>query len=198
MKNLKINSLVDFLLKYDPVGYEKILDKYPSSVSYLKPGLVLGEVSVEIKSIAELTLKALSQVIESSKNITEKLQKKVDRYRAVRLAGNLVAALTSAGLISSVLTGETQLAIITAIVNFIAIVSVMISNYIESSLYGEKKDINQYIQYLIKNVVDADRYKTDLDLLLVTDQDEKKIIEIIKKANLIAAELRTAEMSVGA
>lgn len=197
MKSLKVNSLVDLISKNDPESYGKILNKYPASSEYLQPGLILGEVSVEVKAVAELTIGALSQVMNSSRKITGKLQKKIDRHRAVRLTGNIVAALTGAGLISAILIGETEVAIITAIVNFISILSVLISDFIESSLYGEKKDINQYIQYLIKSVVDADRYKAEIELLLAKDSSEGEIITLVKKANLVAAELRAAEMYVG-
>jgi len=194
--HIKINSLVELISEHNKEKYLEIINKYPDE-EILKMGNMLGDNSVNIKAIGELTYNSLSVSNKSVKNTISKLKKKLDRARLIKLIGNIIGATSSAGLITAVLTNSTYIAVITASINFTASISILISNYIEKSIYGNKKDINDYLIYLMGCSLKSEELFLELNILLNTNTDEKKIISLVKKANQIVSEIKNAEVLIG-
>lgn len=197
MSPVKVNSLVELLYTHNREEYDELLEMHPDHRETLKLGNYLGEVSAETRVLAELSMKSLSVAMTSINNTIFHLQKKLSRANKVRLFGNIIGASTSAGIISLVFIGSKRLALLTAFINFSASICLIVSNFIQTSIYGTKQNINEFIQSLINSAVDADKLSTDISLLLKTNDSDEKIIDAVRKANHIAAEIRAIEMYTG-
>ena len=197
MKDIKINSLVELLEYSNKDKYKEILNKYSKHKTILQNGLTLGEVSTDIEAVSELTIESLSVSNATIIEITRALQKRIDKSRLIELIGSLIGVLSSAGLITALLVDNTKITIITASINLLASVSVILSTYIEKSLYGNKSTLNDYIQKAIKLSLESNQTLSELQLLLKLQGDKEKIIELIKKANYISAEINVMRIHIG-
>ncbi len=198
IENIKVNSLIDLLSTHNRKKYDALLQKYPDNTNLLDEGIPLGSISADAKALGELAIESLSVSMESIRKISSQLQNRLKKANRIRLVANLTGAFTSAGIISMLTTGPNKCALlVTAIVNFSSVAFIIISNFFETSLFGNKDKMQNFLQEIITMAVDAEMLKSEINILLLTQESDSEVIDAVKKANLIAAQLRAKELNVG-
>src|SRR5690606_5016108 len=121
-----VNSLVDLLFQYRPENIEKLKEKYTLSKTQeniLKPGRMLGD---KTEADVYLYLDVAEEGLTLAKNRIhpnmQQLKSRLGKAKKLRLFGEIVAAISSVGLISALLVNESNVAIITAFINFFAVI----------------------------------------------------------------------------
>lgn len=197
MDGVRVNALIELLEYSNKEEYEELLTKYTEHKKILQKGITLGELPLDVKAMSELTIKTLLIVNDLILKITKALQKRIKKARLISLIGSLIGVLSSAGLISALLLDDKEITIITASINFFASISVIVSAYIEKSLYGNNTNLNDYIQQVIELSQEANEIDSELKLLMKLNKNEEEIIMLIRRANSISAKINAMRIHVG-
>ena len=198
-KVIEVNALVNTLNLYRPDQLDALRQRYPDHSELLTPGKWLGESNNTGNTgvvVAELAIYTLQAITEDANNGLRSLHRRLRRAAKIRLMSKIVSALTSAGLISAVLVESKGVAIATASINCVSSVSLLISEYLESSFSGRqnrRQDLNQ----LIKAVVDIEMLEFKLTIGIQTKANDEKLLKLAQEANAVVALVRGILSSIG-
>lgn len=191
----KINALVGLLNTYHPATLEELKRKHPAYAAQLEPGIRLGAVEISDAHVyVEVALHGLQTARERVEPNMRRLRHRLSRAKRLRLIGQIVAAMTSIGLLTALLAGWDQgVTVATAVVNFAAVVASLVAGHLEAPLYGGTGTLIDLFETLVTTNAEADQLIQDLLILQRTRPDEPRMMEQVMQANAVANKLRLAE-----
>jgi hypothetical protein len=196
-KSLKVNALIDVLNLYRPDQLDELRRRHPDQIDLLAPGQMLGEVSVRATAAAELAVLSLKAIKDRIKVNLKWLRRRLKQAMRIRLMSNIVSAVTSAGLISSVLLQSKWAAITTALINLISSISLIISQYLESPFLGKQSNSQDLFDQLVQAAVDIEELEFKLTIGIKNQASEEELLELAQKANSVVASVRRVEVTIG-
>src|SRR5690554_3342228 len=132
---IKINSLVDVIDFYQPNILLNLQDKYgynEKNRKILKPGSTLGTKLIDSNLYLEVAEKGLRVAKERVQPNIKQLRSRLRNAKRIRVIGQIIAAITSVGLITASLTQWPEATkISTAIINFMAVICTIVANNME-------------------------------------------------------------------
>lgn len=196
----RINALVGLLGSYDPATLEALRTSYSAYELYLKPGNLLGnklgakDDAVDIARVySDVALKGLETARERVQPNLQRLRRRLGRAKTIRFSGQLVAAVTSAGLLTAILAGWEREAIAPAVLNFSAIVCALGAGYLETPLHGGSGNLIEMFEKLVTMDVRALQLSEELYVLQQTGAGADRVLEKVAEANELATKLRVIE-----
>ncbi|MEG4535229.1 hypothetical protein [Microcoleus sp. D2_18a_D3] len=196
-KGIKVNALVDALNRYQPEQLDKLRQQYPEQSELLALGQLMGEVNPDTILVAKLAIMTLRAIKTPGRNILNRLRRRLRRARKIRLMGNIVTAISSAGLISAVLVESKGAAIASALINLVSSVSLLISQHLESSSLGNQNGLQELFDQLVEAVVDIEDLESKLTVALKTQDNEDELLRLAQEANALVAQVRKVELIIG-
>lgn len=189
----KVNSLVDLLTRYEPQKLEDLRQTYPEQNEILSPGLTLGKRKSNSKVLVDLSEESIVVLKERVAENTRYLKKRINTARKVRLISSLLAAISTAGILT-LLGWERYLAIVTLICTLASLASEHIES---SSLYGEEKNPRLLLERLFSLRVDIENLQGRLRLTRIIGHREEDLIDTVQKTNDLAAKVIEIEERLG-
>lgn len=196
---IKINSLVDLISYYHPETLSELRAYYghtKSNIELLTPGgIILGE---EAKTDTQLYLQVAEKGLKAAKkriqpNIS-RLRERLRNAKRLRVFGQVVAAITSVGLISALFSGWPKGATITtAFVNFAAVICSLIATNLESPLHGGAGNLIELYEMLVNVEVESEQLLLEFEILKKTSPSHELIMGKVSSANELASKLLKAE-----
>ena len=188
--NVKINSLVGLINYRNPKFLKGLKEKFPEYTKQLTPGTVLGS-GADHKVLILLSIEGLEQVLNEVDPSIRKLHQRLSRAKNIKLGGQIVAALTSAGLVGAVLGDwEKMLILTTACINFVSVILAMIGTHLETPLYGGNESLVKVFENVIKYESEAKQLLQELKIMQESGEpDMNKVSEIAQKSNMIAGKI---------
>jgi hypothetical protein len=196
-KGIKVNALVDALNRYQPDQLDKLRQQYPEQSELLAQGQLMGEVNPEPILVAKLAIMTLKAIKTPARNILNRLRKRLKRARKIRLIGNIVTAISSAGLISAVLVDSKGAAIASALINLVSSISLLISQHLESSSFGNQNGLHELFDQLVETVVDMEDLESKLTVALKIQDDEDELLRLAQESNALVAQVRKVQLIIG-
>lgn len=206
----KVNALIDLLGKHNNDALSKMKSQYTDHKELFKGGLSLGETQTKEKGAslsvneqfttpvshvyAEIAIEGLKVANQAIIPVLNDLKSRLRKAKQIRLFGQVIAAVSSAGLIGAVLIGfDKIITIVTALLNFAGVVLTFMAEAMQTPNYGGKKNLISEFEKLSADQVKAEfvlleltRYKS----LRLTDEE---IMTKVREANRLASDLREAE-----
>jgi hypothetical protein len=120
------------------------------------------------------------------------LSRRLRFVRALKLCGGIIAAVSSAGVISALALASQVTATITACLGFASSVTALVGEHLENPLGGsDQKGLSGYLQ----EILDTDKNARELALKLTAGDGD--ILEIAKGVNEVASNIRAVEIYSG-
>ena len=194
-----VDAVVELVAQRAPGRLHDLRARYPGSESLLAPGKILGDkAGRELPGLyCELARIGLEVAELDARAILLELPRKAQRAKCIRLVGSVVAAVTSAGVISSAMFGTREITITTAMLSFVATLASVFGDYVDSPLFGSR-NLGELIEDCLNLQVAAQNAKLTLEkeLRLGTESCAETIVVV----NGICAKLRRVRIfgSVGA
>jgi uncharacterized membrane protein YkgB len=193
---VRINALVDLLNTHDRAALEELRRKHPEHRDILAHGIVMGATSS--KSLQAVYIDVALEGLRAAKNRVEpnlqRLRSRLHTAKRVRLIGQIIGAVTSAGLIAAILGGwERWVAVTTAVINFAAVLCTILAGYLETPPHGGKGNLIDSFETLTGSAVEAEEVIQTLQVLRRAPDGEPQLMEQIARANAVAGRLRVAE-----
>ncbi|MHA4740594.1 hypothetical protein [Dyadobacter sp. MSC1_007] len=204
-QNIRVNSLVTLLSQYDPSALSTIKKSHISSAyetsrregieKILTPGLTLGESDVgDSKLYLEVAIKGLTVARTRIGPNILRLRERLGKAKKIRLIGQIVAAVTSVGLISALFAKKTgNLTIATAIINFAGILCTLIANGLETPSHGGSGNLIQLFEVLAKTDVESELLLQELEVMSEINSSKEVIRAKVAQANALANILLNGE-----
>jgi len=196
-KGIKVNALVNALNRYQPEQLDKLRQKYPEQSELLALGQLMGEVNPDTILVAKLAIMTLKAIKTPARKILNRLRGRLRRARKIRLMGNIVTAISSAGLISAVLVESKGAALASALINLVSSVSLLISQHLESSSLGNQNGLQELFDQLVEAVVDIEDFESKLTVALKIQDNEDELLRLAQEANALVAQVRKVELIIG-
>jgi hypothetical protein len=196
-KGIKVNALVDALNRYQPEQLDKLRQQYPEQSELLALGQLMGEVNPDTILVAKLAIMTLKAIKTPARSILNLLRRRLKQARKIRLMGNIVTAISSAGLISAVLVDSKGAALASALINLASSVSQLISQHLESSSFGNQKGIQELFDQLVETVVDIEELESKLAVALKIQDNPEELLRLAQESNALVAQVRKVELTTG-
>jgi hypothetical protein len=203
---VRINGLVSLLEDHGSIALDDLRARFPEYAADLRSGALLGSrtenarrkagVTKQSPGLAwiEVASSALRVAVERSRPNADRVRARLALAKNLRLVGSIVATLTGAGLIGSLsaqLHGPVTVA--TAVVNFVATLFTLVANHLEASLYGGRGTLFDLFVRMTKLTPEAEQLLQELLVHGRTDPNAADALECVRRANVLATELRTIE-----
>ena len=202
----KINALIDLIEKHDNEALNKVKSRYVDYEDLFKSGVLLGEPEfeekgggVELKTpvshvYAEIAIEGLKVATQAVKPILIDLKSRLAKTKKIRIIGQIIAAISSAGLIGAVLIGfEKSITIITALLNLSGIILTIMAESMQTPNYGGKKNLIGEFEKLASAQVKAEFVLLELKRYKSLRLSDDEIMTKVREANQLASDLREAE-----
>jgi hypothetical protein len=106
---IKANSIVELLSENDPAELERLRNRYPAERDLLMPGLELGNRPAKIDACRDLAAAGLVSAEKQVPLILSSHSRRLSLAKKIRLLATLIASVSSAGIISSLALGRSEL-----------------------------------------------------------------------------------------
>jgi hypothetical protein len=193
---IKVNALIDLLDRHERQALEALRRKYPAQHDILTVGTMMGTDVSQSDSAVYLDV-AIEGLRAAKSRVEPNLQRLRDRLRKakqIRLVGQIIGAITSAGVIAAIVGNwQMTVTIATALVNFAAVLCTFVAGYLETPLHGGKGNLIDSFETLAATSVEADEVMGTLDVFRRSQPEDARIMEQVSRANAIASKLRLAE-----
>jgi len=199
MSPVLFNALIDILAAVHPDTLENLREKYPDQAGLLRPGRPLGEADHDPRSaaIVDLMDAAVPATRELLNSCDGRLRRRLDRTRALSLFAHLITLLSSSGVIGALLVGDgtsgRTVALLAAVVAFTASAALLIA---ERPGYLHETSPTQLFERLYRAAQSLAEIETEWELLRVT-KDEETILQLARRANSTAADVRVVDFALG-
>lgn len=198
LTGVKINSLVDIISYYQPETLMDLKVKYgynETNKQLLTPGLTLGENTL---TDAQLYLEVAEKALESSKRRVQPnivmLRKRLRNAKRLRTIGQIVAAVTSVGLITALFSDWPDVTKITAaIINFVAVVCTVLADNLESPLHGGSGNLIELYETLVRVDIESDQLLMEFEIYKKASVSQEIIMKKVSTANSLVAKLLESE-----
>ncbi|MGO8152845.1 hypothetical protein AB9F36_23790 [Rhizobium leguminosarum] len=189
MTSTQTTSLIELIEEKAPEKLVRLRTMYPNHLHLLTPGRKMGaDVDTPGEGIyCELARSGLEVAEREASDILSDLPRKARRAKQIRLVGSVVAAVSSAGVVSSALFGTSATTIASAIVSFLATTISSIAGYLESPLMGTS-GFAELIEECLRLEMDIQKTKVALQAELVREQGS--CLDVVTSVNDISAKLR--------
>jgi hypothetical protein len=187
---IKVNALVELLDRHERHALETLRQRYPSDRELLTVGTVMGSGATQSLSpnavYLDLAIGGLRTAQARVEPNIQRLRARLQNAKRIRLIGQIIGAVTSAGLIAAIL-GEwrTPVTITTALINFGAVLCTL--------MYGGKGSLIDSFETLATTSVEAEEVIQTLQVFARSPPEESRVMEQVSRANAIANKLRLAE-----
>ena len=196
-KGIRVDALVNALNRYQPEQLDKLRQQYPEQSELLALGQLMGEVTPDTILVAKLAIMTLKAIKTPARSILNLLRRRLKQARKIRLMGNIVSAIRSAGLISAVLVDSKGAALASALINLVSSVSQLISQHLESSSFGNQKGIQELFDQLVETVVDIEELESKLAVALKIQDNPEELLRLAQESNALVAQVRKVELTTG-
>jgi hypothetical protein len=196
-KGIRVDALVNALNRYQPEQLDKLRQQYPEQSELLALGQLMGEVNPDTILVAKLAIMTLKAIKPPARSILNLLRRRLKQARKIRLIGNIVSAISSAGLISAVLVDSKGAALASALINLVSSVSQLISQHLESSSFGNQKGIQELFDQLVETVVDIEELESKLAVALKIQDNQEELLRLAQESNALVAQVRKVELTTG-
>jgi hypothetical protein len=182
-------SLIELLAARAPEKLEQLRQDYPTHGDLLSPGRKMGDATVPEGDGIYCALARTGLVIaeREASEILSDLSRKARRAKRIRLIGSVVAAISSAGVISSAIFGSTATTVASATVSFFATAISSIASYLESPLVGSG-GFAELLEESLRLLTDVEKAKIVLQGELM--QESGSCLGVVTSVNDISAKLR--------
>jgi hypothetical protein len=201
-----IAALVEFLSAHDSAGLSRLRSTYQGAERILSKGTRLGAEESEANGKSrELDTAYIDTALTALDAVLSRVQPNLDYARArigqanrLRLVGSLITAATGAGVLTSVLSGwPTFVSAAGAIVNLSASACTLVAAHIENPLHGDKQSISDLFESMIDTIAEAEPTRSALKIDLQLGRLSPEAAKRVERANVMAANLRTLELTLG-
>jgi hypothetical protein len=192
----RVNGLVGLLADHRPEALDALRVRYPEQAQVLRPGTMMGSSTVDSLLLVELALEGLRVVQARAEPNLRRLRSRLARAKNLRLAGNVVATLTGAGLIAALVADADLLAKIAAVVNFAVSLFALGAAHLETPVYGGPGSLLQSYETLVNAAARAEQLSAELEACLRVKARPAQALELVRRANELAGELRVAERAL--
>ena len=208
-QHIKVNALIDLLNNHDTDTLDRLKANNIAYAEVIKPGISLGsdrspgEEKPEASKLKnavylEIAIEGLNVAQQQMHPILDKLKSRLNKAKNLRIFGQIVAGVSSAGLITSVLSEWDKMATIaTALSNVLGMVFTLFGEKLLTPSYGGKRDLVTEFEGLTSIKVRAEFLLRELKRFKELDYSEEEIVARIKEANKLASDLREAAIKAG-
>ncbi|GEO43590.1 hypothetical protein SAE02_77380 [Skermanella aerolata] len=198
MTDLNVTSLVGLLARYDPSAIDRLRARFPEAASVFEPGKRLGGTDEKIHAALEgLADEALRVARDRAETAARFLDRRLRRSRLTRLAANLVGGIAAAGVIGAVIVEQRFVALLTAGITLASSSLALVADYLGGAIGGTGglHALHSRAATALTSVAVLDGEFRLLPFAPVTP-DER--LALVRRANVLAAEVRQIEFEAGA
>lgn len=192
-----VRAIAALLAESEPQSLVRLREQFPEHKRLFDPVYVLGDESSEtdcfalpqdvevLRSFADVGLTAAEQKLEQ---LVAALTKRMKRARSVKLAGAIVASVSSVGVISALALAQREAALVTALVGLVASVAALIGEHLDQPLVGSQKRLAE----LLGDALNAEAKARSLRFEFVSGTFESRgtVFAFAAKVNEVAAKAR--------
>jgi ABC-type multidrug transport system fused ATPase/permease subunit len=196
-ETLQISSLVDLLNRTSPNTLLKLRNRYPEYSELLEPGRLLGEARsshTERSFLTELLTEAVDIAKKESSELRNYFHKRLQTSRRLRIAGNLISSISTAGLIAAIIGSQKIAMILSAVVAFLASSLSLVAQYFEDFAGGQNA-LRELRERLSRLVLELSEAEGDFRIFQINGRAED-LIPLVRKVNAIVANIRQIQVHV--
>jgi hypothetical protein len=198
MRSPKVNSIIELLDAKNPAAIQGLRARFPDELRMLSSGLLLGGDSDANARNAFIYCDLARTGIETARNDIKSILTELPRRevwaKRLKLFAAIVSAITSAGIVSSVLLGQPKATIVGAVLNIIAAVVGLVATYVETPMFGSRSTA-ELIEECLK--LDDEVRKAWVSLQEILRRENGDCFEIVAGVNDICAKLRRISLFGG-
>jgi hypothetical protein len=197
--DIKVNSLVSALERYNQEEMIRLRKEFPNERILLSSGISLGRQSAGAKALVKLATEALTVLRTRLDVVILAIRRRVSLARRLRFLGSLIAAVSSAGLISAIAFSQGMETILAAGINGLASLAALFAGYLDTPMVNNRRTTGaEILSRLIDLSVNRLKLEQELQLILATDgQEDIKIRSLVQRANVLAAEFHSLDVAIG-
>jgi hypothetical protein len=188
----KINSIIELLEARNPAQLQSLRSRYPTQARLLARGLLLGDLKThegnEEPIYCDLARDGIDTAEREIRLILQDLPRRAAWGKRLKLIAAIASAVTSAGVISSVLLKAPPTAtIVTALLNLMAAGFGLVATYVETPLFGSSSTA-ELVEECIRLEVETRNARTLLEQVLKEASGTCR--DLIGTVNEVCAKLR--------
>lgn len=194
---LVISALVDVLDRHDPHSLSELQQRYPQHAEVLQPGKPLGNASYDSQMLVDLGSKAIEVAKTQTLKVQGFLNRRIRRIMQIRLASNILSAVSAAGVFGAVLTSQRAVSIATAIVGFCCSTIGLVAQYLEDFSGGNGNSLRGLREQLGQITFEIAETEGEIRLLIAQNSFDNNLVSLVQRANTLVARLRQVEVLAG-
>jgi len=199
-------AMASIVSELNPGKLEQLRERFPASAELFEVEYVMGQegagaapqakpdpaVAAAVKALIEETVQSLGPAIHS---VQLALVQRVRNARRLRLAGSIVATISSAGAVATLTATQPSLTPVAAVVSLVAALAMLLGEHLEKPVMGGSKSLSE----LLGNVIAAEPVVQEIKLQLMLDDltQAGPLMEMARKLNEIAANVKYASLYGG-
>lgn len=185
-----IDEMVTFVARHNPNELDKLKLNHVGYTNLLEEGSILGESDdqEELKVRAQVCKVALETVIDTCSSFLPKLKSRLKSSNTVNFAGQVVATVGGASVITSLAADHPTIALGGGILSLIGTLTPIIVNYQKSSLVSNKKLDDDY-SLIVGFQIEAKANIRDLNFFVTNGFNQDQVSTIINRSNLLCVEV---------
>lgn len=187
-----IGELVLYLDEKHPAILDKLKLENPDFVNIIIPDQELGLEEFkegELKARAAVCLATIAVVLKDGDTKLTELKNRLQSSASWELAGKVIAAVSSAGVVTSLLAHFVTASFITGLLSFVANMILLIVNAKNKLLVSDKKIDKVFID-LLNFKTKLESYQTDLDFFVGHNFSVSGISKTVNNCNLLISEFK--------
>jgi hypothetical protein len=189
-----VRAIAALLTKVDPESLARLRVQFPDQKRLFDPTFVLGDEqplpvqSKEITALRSFSEVGLAAAERTLQKLVTALSGRIRLARSVKLAGSIMASVSSVGVISALALKKEDTALITAFIALISSVAALVGEHLDKPLVGNQKSLAD----LLGDALSAESKARDLHTELLSGAFEAtdSVLAFATKVNEVAASVR--------
>jgi|SRR5579871_2507716 len=185
-----IDEIVGLLADYSPDTLETLRKSFPTYQDLLAVGMMAGEVDEAMHVRLSTAKVLLEKLADACNKALEQTRRKIRLAHHIQIVGDIVAAISTASIISLVAKDAPKPATyLAAMLSLIGLLCPKLVKFVYP-VNTDTKEVFELYKKLIKCQNDAEQLVPEVNACLQSDKNRDTCNKTIKSVNLLAAEIR--------
>lgn len=194
-ESLKVQAIVDLLGRRQPELLSQIRSSHPTYSGILQPGKVLGsECPAKNHLLVDLVVATIGL---AKKECTDTYQLVSNRLRVssrLRLGSGIVSSTSSGGLITALMQGASEVALVAGVLTFLASGFILVAQYLEDYSGGDGS-LKTMRDRVVDSISEAAEIEGEVRIMELRN-DFVEVEPLVRKLNSLIASVRQVQLKV--